>query len=72
MDEPRPCKRCGMTIVFIENEASGKRIPAQAIRTVYELGTDGKLHKLDKPQIQRYVSHFETCPKAGEFRRKKQ
>ncbi len=70
-DEPRPCKRCGMTIVFIQNAATGNMIPAQAIRVVYERRPDGKLQKVERDDLKLYVSHFETCPEAGEFRRKK-
>lgn len=65
MSEPRPCKKCRATIEMIENRASGKQIPAQKVRSVYIL-VEGKLTKLELGR-DLYVSHFETCPDAGEF-----
>ncbi len=68
----RPCKRCGMPIVFVENEATGAVLPLQKLRTIYTFigGANPKARKLDLANPSIYVSHFETCPKAGEFRRK--
>jgi hypothetical protein len=67
-----------MEIEFIRGPA-GRAVPAQRVRRVYvaELPADGGL----QPELQAlevverarregvavYVSHFETCPKAGEF-----
>jgi len=70
--ELRPCKRCGMKITFIRNAETGGNIPAQPIRTAYALDADGELNKGDLPRGSAlFVSHFETCPNAKEFRRKK-
>ncbi len=78
---PRPCHACGMTIEFITGP-NGKAIPAQKIKTIYrrrdpETG-DSRLDRLEKvepsdlfsSESSFYVSHFETCPNAGEFSRK--
>ena len=68
----RPCRRCGMEIEFIGNEATGNMIPAQKIRTVYRgvIQPDGswmlKKEELEEAQAF-YVSHFETCPHASDF-----
>lgn len=67
----RPCRRCGMTIEFIEGP-NGKNIPAQKVRTVYYRNERMRLSKLDTDgddgmELTTYVSHFETCPKAADF-----
>ena len=65
---PRPCKRCGLTIDMCESPA-GKPIPTQKIRTVYR--RVGKaLVKLEL-EGELEISHFEGCPHASEFSRKK-
>lgn len=65
----RPCRRCGMSIVFVPNHETGNQLPAQRIRTVYQR-VGGSLQKLEL-EGELYVSHFETCPKPGEFSRRK-
>jgi hypothetical protein len=71
---PRPCSTCGMTIEFIEGP-NGKAIPAQKIRRIYTLH-EGKLDPLGlhvplgRLDSTFYVSHFETCPQAGQHSRK--
>lgn len=66
----RPCKRCGMRIEFHVGP-NGKPIPLQRIRTLYWV-RDGRAVKHDAAGEPFYVSHFETCPNAGEFSRKGQ
>ena len=66
----RPCKACGMDIEFIEGP-SGRDIPAQKIRTVYFL-VRGRLEKYESQgRVPIYVSHFETCPQANLFSKKR-
>ena len=74
-NEARPCHRCGMAIEFLEGP-NGRTIPAQKIRVVYYLTDEGKLAKEEHPEDglplpDRYVSHFETCPYASEFSKRK-
>lgn len=73
MSAPRPCRACGMTIEMIAGP-NGRAIPAQRVRNVYRrvepLIGEG-LERVDVPRdVDLYVSHFETCPKASEFRRR--
>lgn len=68
----RPCKRCRMPIEMIRGPA-GPMIPAQKVRTVYELQADltgePELARVERGETVTYVSHFETCPYANEFRK---
>lgn len=63
---PRPCRKCGMTIEFIEGP-NGKAIPAQRIKVVY-VRSAGKLAKV-AVEGDVFVNHFETCPSASSFSR---
>lgn len=67
--DPRPCKLCGMRVLFRPGPG-GKVIPLQRVRTVYTMRIDRRAAaKLEvAPQLELYVSHFETCPHAGQFR----
>lgn len=70
--EERPCRRCKMKIVVLMGP-NGNPIPLQRIRTVYVVRND-RVEKLDtKPELDApmYVSHFETCPNANEFSRRR-
>lgn len=55
------CQACGADIIFFENPKTGKKMPVNA-ETV-EVGDD----RLD---LSHQVSHFATCPKAKEFRKR--
>jgi len=65
-----------MTIEF-HIGPNGKAIPLQKVRTVYTVSAGP--NEVEKalvslaglPSTQAFVSHFETCPKAGEFSRGK-
>lgn len=75
MSAPRPCRGCGMTIEQIVGP-NGKPIPAQKVRTVYVARTDlvgeRELEKLESVAgSEVYVSHFETCPNANDFSRRR-
>jgi len=51
---------------------NGKAIPVQQIRNVYKWdGQLGKLIPIDLGAGPSLISHFETCPHAGSFSRKK-
>ena len=77
------CKGCGAEIFFIRTIA-GKSMPVDEKPVPYYEGNsakivleDGSVVKgaLDGPEEAfkgfGYVSHFATCPKAGNFRRRK-
>lgn len=55
------CKACGKEIVFLRTD-QGKAIPVDK-ETV-----DAADEYFDR---DRHVTHFRTCPKAGDFRRAK-
>lgn len=72
MSEKKPCRGCGIPIEFIRNEATGKMIPAQMVRSVYvvveDLAGERALRKMTPDGFEGgYVSHFETCPVADRF-----
>jgi hypothetical protein len=81
MDEPSTCRGCGQEIVFARLP-SGKQIPldpdprpdGNVVLAVLAPGQEMQVRVLRKgeevPELApRYVSHFSTCPHAGEFRR---
>lgn len=70
MSESRPCRFCRAEITMLQNDATGKTIPAQRIKTIYLL-VDGKLRKLELSGAF-YANHFETCPDADKASRGKQ
>lgn len=72
------CRACGAKIEFITGP-SGKTIPAQRVRSVYFLKSKGRddaivthLERAEGFSDERlYISHFETCPDASRFSRKR-
>ncbi len=74
----RPCTTCRAQIEQIRGPR-GKFIPVQRVRTVYgmgpeEPGIEPRLVVVIGPQqaddiAPLYVSHFETCPDAGQHSR---
>ena len=85
MRSPRPCRLCRARLEFIAG-SSGRPIPLQSIRTVYvvaedELGNERverldlseaiRQHVADGARAELFVSHFETCPDADSFSRKR-
>lgn len=75
-DRDGRCRGCSIPISFYVGP-KGNTIPLQRVRTVYVLGED----MLGAPDLQRstitdgsepvFVSHFETCPNADQFTKKK-
>ena len=74
-----PCKKCGEDIIFVSTPA-GKFIPCDPdlISIMLKPGVvavteDGRVLRGNKEtehtSVQGYVSHFSSCPFAGEFRR---
>jgi hypothetical protein len=61
-----PCRGCGKPIVFAKMD--GKIIPLDPRPPVYEVTEDDGTNP---PTVRRasmcHVSHFATCPKAGDF-----
>ena len=65
----RACEACGVKIVFAKG-ASGRAIPLQRIRNIYQLSESGDAVKVSEFSDATYVSHFETCTNPGRFSRK--
>jgi hypothetical protein len=70
-----PCKGCGAPMIWAETE-DGKAIPLDPSAPVYRVlshdasGTPKvKLVPLEDGEREVMVSHFKTCPKAGDFGR---
>lgn len=63
---------CGATIEW-KVLPSGVRCPMQRVKTIYAGGMDERVGKIEtgRPMPPMYVSHFETCPKANEFSRRR-
>jgi hypothetical protein len=60
------CRGCGAPVLFVTSAVSGKAMPLnQRAEKRLVVGEDGKARVVDT-----YLSHFSTCPKADEFRRK--
>jgi hypothetical protein len=63
-----------MKIRFVK-QPNGKTLPLQKVRNVYHV-QDDRAYPVDAEPyfegdpLERYVSHFETCPKASSFTRK--
>ena len=76
------CSRCGAAIVFLPNEHTGKLAP---IDTAHDpdgpivINANGTYHVLKKSEREglfdvvglRHANHWQTCPKAEEFRKDK-
>lgn len=65
-----PCKGCGNPVVWAINPATGKTVPLDPAGIIYktvEMG-DGSIVAVRVDREDGYmVSHFQTCPKAGQF-----
>lgn len=67
MSEMRRCKLCGKPMRFVKSE-NGKIIPLDAAAPVYEIKKDLTGQELAfRVGESIMVSHFATCPNAGEF-----
>ena len=70
------CEACGIELHMTANAATGKYLPLQKIKSVY-IVQDGVAVVVEPPkgpmetQAQRYISHFETCPDATKFSRRR-
>lgn len=73
------CRGCGATIEFITSP-NGSDMPAQKVRSVYESHDHGDAKHLQKVVMKPrddgqkrefYVSHFEICPNASSFTRRR-
>jgi len=62
----RACKSCGKPMLLVKNAATGKWLPLDARAVVYQVDEDGLARKVDG----HYVSHFNTCPQAGQHSKK--
>lgn len=60
---------CGATFFYVQMVLSGKRMPVDVKpvkRLIIHEGEDG----VERATLQDvYISHFETCPRAQEFRK---
>ena len=79
------CRSCGAEIVWLVIRPGGRRMPvdlepapegnvladlAQGVGVVIPTGALADM-KADTPDEPFYLSHFATCPQAGEWRRKR-
>lgn len=65
--EAGSCRSCGKRVLWVETQ-SGKKMPLDyepERRFVVEAGTDPIRARLRNT----YVSHFSTCPQAGQWRK---
>lgn len=66
------CRSCRAPIVFLSN-GKGGRVPVDA-DTLYLTGDE--IAELDDDELlfdgTTHVSHFKTCPQAGQFSKRKQ
>ena len=81
------CKGCGQAIFFVKMRDTGKAVPCDFTPEYYEdteRGThtiimpDGRVSKgreaivYSEGKKKGYLSHFDTCPAAERFRKKKE
>lgn len=63
-----------MRIVIVDGH-DGQRLALQLVRKLYAISDeDGKgrpIQMMPPPAKELYVSHFDTCPKASSFSRRK-
>jgi hypothetical protein len=65
----RPCRACGKTLRFAKSAVTGKILPLERVRVVYQCHVDAdgvdeaRAIALGEPRAA-YISHFETCPRA--------
>ena len=77
------CKGCGAEISWIKTK-SGKSMPVDEKPVPYHIGKGAKIVTEDGDVVSGslegpentfvgfgYISHFATCPKAGQYRRRK-
>jgi hypothetical protein len=69
----RPCRACGREITFAPGP-NGKEIPLERITDPYSLDWNPVSERFEAvPRSfaeDTYISHFKTCPVAGEFSKK--
>jgi hypothetical protein len=64
------CRGCGADIIWVTTDR-GRTMPLDAKpekRFVIDVFIDGKAHRAEL--VDTYISHFATCPRADEFRKK--
>jgi len=70
------CRACQAVIRWAKSDKTGKPIPmdpepvADGNIVVNRLGVAHVLHKGEEATVPTYVSHFATCPKRDQFRRR--
>lgn len=67
---PATCSSCGATIVWAKTLA-GKSTPMEAADDGEWFIKDGVAHRGQSVGVQRYRSHFATCPQASQWRKRK-
>lgn len=65
------CQGCGAEIEFVKSKSTGKAMPVNLDSkekrvAIVSVNDDGEK---EARVLDTYISHFATCPKAGEFRR---
>ena len=70
-----PCKACGTQIVFAQSPKGGM-IPLQRVKNIYIVLRANDPMRPDQakplPGEELFISHFETCPAASSFSKKKE
>ena len=63
----RPCKSCGMELIFAHNPETGKAVPLVAKKVpVYDIDADGAAIKVG----MHHISHFLNCVGAAQHSKK--
>lgn len=77
--EARPCRSCGLPIIFRRHERTGKTMPIDASPADYGtlwLNQDNVTYRIETggPRFafagRLHHSHYETCPAAEEWRKR--
>jgi hypothetical protein len=67
---PALCTSCGAEIVWCRT-ITGKATPMQADENGEWIIVQGIAHRGQSVGVQRYTSHFATCPQASSWRKRK-
>lgn len=66
MSSRRPCKACGTPLHFVRT-MEGKLMPLDEKAPVFVIHEDAEGEPIAVRKHEAWVSHFATCPKAGDF-----
>jgi hypothetical protein len=78
-DEARPCRSCGLPIIWRKHERTERSMPIDAAPAAYGtlwLNPDGRTYRIETGGLKLsfagrlHHSHYETCPAAAEWRKR--